>query len=59
MGVCRVVESEGKPVCFRDLVPTDCVLCHLLEEFFFLASPVINTWKLLKDRMASEGSSWP
>jgi hypothetical protein len=44
---------------FGDLVPADCVLRRLSEELFALAFPAISTWKLLKDRMASEGSSWP
>jgi hypothetical protein len=57
VGVCRVAESEGKAICFRDLVPIDCVLRCLSEELFALAFPAISTWKLLKDRMASEGSS--
>uniref|UniRef100_A0A2N9I0Y0 Uncharacterized protein n=1 Tax=Fagus sylvatica TaxID=28930 RepID=A0A2N9I0Y0_FAGSY len=57
VGVCRVVESEGKAICFRDLVPIDYVLRRLSEELFALAFPAISTWKLLKDRMASEGSS--
>ena len=59
VGVCRVAESEGRPVCFGDLVSANCVLRRLLEELFSLAFPAINTWKLFKDRMASEGSSWP
>ena len=51
-------ESEGKAICFGDLVPADCVLHRLSEEFFALASLAISTWNLLKDCMASEGSSW-
>ena len=58
MGVCWVAESEGKAICFGDLVPADCVLCRLSEELFTLAFPAISTWKLLRDCMASEGSSW-
>jgi hypothetical protein len=58
VGVCRVAESEGKPICLGDLVLADCVLRRLSEDLFTLASSEISTWKLLKDRMASEGSSW-
>uniref|UniRef100_A0A2N9HZ47 Uncharacterized protein n=1 Tax=Fagus sylvatica TaxID=28930 RepID=A0A2N9HZ47_FAGSY len=58
VGVCRVAESEGKAICFGDLVPTDCVLRCLSKELFALSSPAISTWKLLKDCMASEGSNW-
>jgi hypothetical protein len=58
VGVCRVVESEGKAIFFGDLVSADCVLRHLSEELFALAFSAISTWKLLRDRMASEGSSW-
>uniref|UniRef100_A0A2N9GAB5 Uncharacterized protein n=1 Tax=Fagus sylvatica TaxID=28930 RepID=A0A2N9GAB5_FAGSY len=58
VGVCWVAKREGKAICFGDLVPADCVLCRLLKELFTLAFPAINTWKLLRDRMASEGSSW-
>ncbi len=58
MGVCRVAKSEGKPICFGDLVQADCVLHCLSEELFTLASPAINTWKLFKDCIASKGNSW-
>ena len=53
-----MAESEGKAICFGDLVSADCVLRRLSEELFALAFPVISTWKFLRDRMASEGSSW-
>ncbi len=59
MGVCRVAESEGRAICFGDLISDDCVLRRLSEELFALAFPVISTWKLLRGHMASEGSSWP
>ena len=53
-----MAESEGKAICFGDLVSADCVLRRLSKELFALAFPVISTWKFLRDRMASEGSSW-
>ena len=56
VGVCRVAESEGRPICFGDLILADCVLCRLLEDLFAFASPAISTWSLLRSRMASEGS---
>jgi hypothetical protein len=55
--VCRVAESEGKAVDFGDLVPTDCVLRRLSEEFFALAFLTLSTWKMVKDFMAFEGNS--
>jgi hypothetical protein len=56
VGVCRVAESEGKAICFGD----SGRLCALppIEELFALAFPAISTWRLLRDHMASEGSSW-
>ena len=57
MGVCRVAESEGRAICFGDLVPADCVLHRLSKELFALAYPVLSTWRVLRDLMASEGSS--
>uniref|UniRef100_A0A2N9ECM7 Uncharacterized protein n=1 Tax=Fagus sylvatica TaxID=28930 RepID=A0A2N9ECM7_FAGSY len=59
VGVCRVAGSENRAICFGDLIPADCVLCRLAEELFAFASLAINTWRLLKGFMASEGSSWP
>ena len=56
VGVCRVAESEGRPICFGDLIPADCVLRRLLEDLFAFASPEISTWSLLRCRMAFEGS---
>ena len=38
VGVCRVAESEGRPICFGDLIPADCVLRRLSEELFAFAS---------------------
>ena len=58
VGVCWVAESEGKAICFGDLVSADYVLRHLSEKLFALAFSAISTWKLLRDRMAFEGSSW-
>ena len=54
-----MAESENRAICFGDLIPADCVLCRLVEELFAFASPAINTWRLLRGFMASEGSSWP
>jgi hypothetical protein len=58
MGVCCIAESEGRVVDFGDLISADCVLCRLSKELFAFAFPALNTWKLIKDHMASEGSSW-
>ena len=58
VGVCRVAESEDRPICFRDLIPADCVFRRLAEELFVFAPPAISTWRLLRGRMASKGSSW-
>jgi hypothetical protein len=33
VGVCRVAESEGRPIDFGDLVPSDSVLRRLSEDF--------------------------
>jgi hypothetical protein len=57
--VCRVVESEGRAICFGDSISADCVLRRLSEELFALAFPALSTWKTLRHFMASEGSSWP
>ena len=38
LGVCRTVESEGRPIDFGDLVPSSCVLHRLSEELFELVS---------------------
>uniref|UniRef100_A0A2N9G0U8 Uncharacterized protein n=1 Tax=Fagus sylvatica TaxID=28930 RepID=A0A2N9G0U8_FAGSY len=59
VGVCQMAESEGRPICFGDLIPADCVLRHLSEELFNLAFPAISTWRSIRGRMAFEGSSWP
>ncbi len=59
MGVCRLAESEGRAICFGDLIPANCVFRRLSEELFALAFPAISTWKLFRGHMASEGSSWP
>ena len=58
VGVCRIAESEGRSMDFDDLIPADCVLRRLSEELFALVFLALSIWKLLKDRMASEGSSW-
>ena len=59
VGVCCIAKSESKAVDFGDLIPADCVLRRLLKELFAFAFPALNTWRLIKDCMASEGSSWP
>ena len=59
VGVCRIVESEGKAAHFGDLIPVDCVLHRLSEELFALAFPALSTWKTIRSFMASEGNSWP
>ncbi len=51
-----MAESEGRPICFGDLIPADCVLRRLSEDLFAFALPAISTWSLLRSRMASEGS---
>ena len=43
---------------FGDLIPADCVFHRLSKKLFALAFLALSTWRLLKDRMASEGSSW-
>jgi hypothetical protein len=43
---------------FGDLIPADCVFRRLSKELFALAFLAISTWRLLRDHMASEGSSW-
>ena len=43
VGVCRIVESEGRSMDFDDLIPVDCVLRRLSEELFAFAFPVLNT----------------
>ena len=43
VGVCRVVESEGRLIYFGDLIPADCVLRRLSEELFALAFLAIST----------------
>ena len=43
MGVCRIAESEGRPVNFGDLVSPDSVLRRLSEELFNLVFPALNT----------------
>jgi hypothetical protein len=58
LGVCRTVESEGRPISFGDLIPSSCVLHRLSEEFFELVSPALNTWREVRALMASERGSW-
>jgi hypothetical protein len=58
VGVCCIAESEGRAVDFGDLVPSGCVLRRLSKELFDLVFPALDTWKTVKDLMASEGNSW-
>uniref|UniRef100_A0A2N9EW45 Major facilitator superfamily (MFS) profile domain-containing protein n=1 Tax=Fagus sylvatica TaxID=28930 RepID=A0A2N9EW45_FAGSY len=58
LGVCRIAESEGRPINFGDLIPSSCVLHHLSEELFELVSPALNTWREVRELMVSEGGSW-
>ena len=58
VGVCRIAESEGRPIDFGDLVPSSCVLHHLSEELFTLVFPALSTWRVLRDSMVSERGSW-
>ena len=53
MGVCRIAESEGRPVDFGDLVPSDYVLRHLSEELFSLVFSALRTWRVVRDTMVS------
>ena len=59
VGVCRVVESKGRAICFGDLVLANCVLRRLSKELFALANSALSTWRVLRDLMAFKGSSWP
>ena len=58
VGVCRVAEREGRALDLGDLVSLGCVLCRLSEELFDLVSPALDTWKVVKGLMVSEGNSW-
>jgi hypothetical protein len=53
-----VAESEGRPVDFGDLVPSDCVLHRLSEELFSLVFPALSTGRVVRDLMVSERNSW-
>ena len=56
--MCRVAESEGRPIDFGDLIPSSCVLHRLSGELFELMSPSLNTWREVRGLMVSEGGSW-
>ena len=56
--MCRIAESEGRPINFGDLIPSSCVLHRLSEELFELVSPALNTWREVRELMVSEGGSW-
>ncbi len=58
MGVCRVAESEGRPIDFGDLIPSDSVLRRLSEDLFTLVFLALSTWRVVKDSMVFEGGSW-
>ncbi len=57
VGVCRVAESEGRPVDFGNLVPSDCVLRCLSEELFSLVFPALSTWRVVRDSMVFKRNS--
>ena len=56
--MCRTAESEGRPINFGDLIPSSCVLHRLSEDLFTLVSPALNTWRVVRESMVSEGGSW-
>ena len=58
LGVCHTAESECRPISFGDLIPSSCVLHRLSEELFALVSPVLSTWRAVRESMASQGGSW-
>ena len=58
MGVCRIAESEGRSVNFRDLISPDSVLHRLSEELFSLVFSALSTWGALRDTMATAEGSW-
>ena len=58
MGVCRIAESDGRPIDFGDLVPSDCVLRRLSEELFTLVFQTLSTWRVVRDSMVPERGSW-
>ena len=55
MGVCRIAEIEGRPICFWDLISADCMLHHLSKELFPLVFSALGTWKTFKALMALRG----
>jgi hypothetical protein len=58
VGVCRITESDGRPVDFGDLIPSDCVLRRLSKELFTLVFPALSTWRVVRDSMVSKRGSW-
>ena len=59
VGVCREAESGGRVLNLGDFVPPDSVLRRLSEELFELASPALDTWRVVKGLMVAERDSWP
>jgi hypothetical protein len=59
VGVCWIVKSEGRLICFKGLISTDCVLRRLSEELTSLVFLALSTWRTIRNFMAFEGSSWP
>ena len=58
MGVCRAAESEGSVLDLGGLVPSDCVLRSLSEEFFGLVSSELGIQESVRGLMVSQGGSW-
>ena len=59
MGVCRIAESENRPISFWNLLLVDCVLSRLSMELFPLVFLALNTWHVVRELMASDNGSWP
>uniref|UniRef100_A0A2N9FY07 Uncharacterized protein n=1 Tax=Fagus sylvatica TaxID=28930 RepID=A0A2N9FY07_FAGSY len=56
--VCREAESGGRRLNLGDFVSSDSVLRCLSEELFDLASPALDTWRVVKGLMVAERDSW-
>ena len=53
-----MAEREGRALDLGDIVSLGCVLRRLSEELFDLVSLALDTWKVVKGLMVSEGNSW-
>jgi hypothetical protein len=58
VGVCREAESGGRRFNLGDFVSSDSVLRCVSEELFDLASPTLDTWRVVKGLMVAERDSW-